>query len=283
MRNQLPYALVALTTPLALAAPARADSIAIEGQVQYVGAHPIAARADAGFCHIDFPHVHTYKPPRKARVLYRVRDGHHHFVGDPVGLGYEGPSHSYYGHHPVAVEVVVGAEPAYAEGQPLEYCYLTGPHYHRYEPPPGLTFEVKAGAHWYVGDFGPRYRKHRRRYVRVNAYYEPIVYERPAIVVDAPPVGYVGPFVEVHAHGHAGAPPVHAGVSAEVEVHVPTPSLSVEWGLSGVVADDHHHHRKHRKVKRRKHKHRKVKHRKVKHRRFKHRKVKGHRWRRGRH
>ena len=35
------------------------------------------------------------------------------------------------------------------------YCYLRGPHYHWYAPPPQTQFEMKGGAYWYVGNYEP--------------------------------------------------------------------------------------------------------------------------------
>lgn len=245
-----------LVTAAIAAAPAAASAdVVVEGQVQYVGVHPIAASPDEGVCYIEVPHVHVYAPPKKARVLYRTFDDHHHFVADPTAFGYDGPKHSYYGHHPIPIDVTVGLEPAYVEGQALEHCYLDGPHYHHWAPPPGITFTAKADANWYIGEFGPDYRKHRRRYARVNAFYEPIVYVRPEVVVEEPPVGYVGPFVDVHVTGGAvvEGPAVRGG--AAVDIHVPTPSVSVEVGLPSVRIGGgvhHHRHRKHKKFKKHK-------------------------------
>jgi hypothetical protein len=232
-----------LTLTAAAVLAALAPAMASAQQVRYSGTHPIPASVDGDFCYIEFPHVHMYQP-HEAKTLYRVENGHYHFVGDPVAHGYDGPRHSYYGHHPVVIDPDVHIH----VGQPVtEFCYLDGPHYHGYEPPPGLTFEVKGGAHWYIGKYPKDYHKHRKGYARINAVYKPVVYERPVVVVDAPPVGYVGPVVEVHA------------VAPAVEVHVPVPTIDIHVGVPGVVIGGHRHHKhkkykKHKRYKRGKHK-----------------------------
>src|SRR5690606_5390568 len=113
----------------------------------------------------EAPHVHVVAP-RRAKVLYRVHDGAYAFVGDPVAYGYEGPRHTYYGHHPVHLDVIVDGAPPEADP---EFCYLDGPHFHAWEPPAGVTFTVKGDASWYVGPFPPRYKQDKRRYGEINA------------------------------------------------------------------------------------------------------------------
>jgi hypothetical protein len=240
-------------------------------QVKYVGVHPAAG---GGFCYIEAPHVHIYKPhksKKKIKLLYRVHDGHYHFVGDPIGHGYEGPRHAYYGHHPIAVDVVAGV---HVDGAPhhVEFCYLDGPHYHWYAPPADLEFTVKGDAYWYVGVYPPRYKKHRKVLVGINAVYRPIRYTRPVIEVE-PPAAYVGPIVEVHAPvveagvvpARVHGPVVHGEVRAGVEVVVPAPTLEVGVSLPGVVVVEEHHHPPGRKVGW--YKHKKYKHKKYKHKR----------------
>ncbi len=243
-----------LLAAVGLVLPALAGS-AEAGQVKYLGGHPIAG---GGFCHIEAPHVHVYKPhksKKKTKLLYRVHDGHYHFVGDPAGHGYDGPKHAYYGHHPIAVDVVAGG---YHEGAPheLEFCYLDGPHHHWYKPAPDLEFEIKGDAYWYVAAYPPRYKKHRKVMVGINAIYRPLEYQRPVIEVE-PPVAYVGPVLEVHAHvgvhGRVVAPVVSGHIRAGIEVHVPTPHIEI--ALPGVVIVDKHHRHKHHKVKIKKRKH----------------------------
>ncbi len=209
-------------------------------QVHYIGGHPTGVDGDE-FCYIEVPHVHVYKPAAKhAKTLYRVHDNTYHFVGDPVGVGRDGEKFSYYGHHPIHVKVHANLDVDLDDFDD-DYCYLDGPHYHGYAPPPHLRFKLKGGAYWYVGKFSPRYRKHKKRYARINAVYRPLVYERPVVVVEERPPEYVGPIVEVEAV-------VPAVVVPRVEVHVPTPTLEVEVGVPGaVIIGGHKKHRKHRK------------------------------------
>jgi hypothetical protein len=220
-------------------------------QVKYVGVHPTP---DGGFCYIEAPHVHIYKPHKdkqKVKLLYRQHEGHYEFVGDPVGHGYDGPRHAYYGHHPVAVDVVAGVA---VEGAPhhIEFCYLDGPHHHWYAPPADLEFTVTGGAYWFVGTYPPEYERDRKALVRINAIYRPIEYQRPVIEV-APPPAYHGPIVDVHApvvevvtpavEVVAPAVEVRGAIRAGIEVHVPVPTVEVGVGLPGVIViDDHHHH-----------------------------------------
>lgn len=226
--------------------------------VKFSGQHPIPEAVDGKFCYIEWPHVHVYEPEHP-KVLYRVHDDHYHFVGDPVAFGYDGPKHSYYGHHPVVidpsihVDVDVDVEPV------TEYCYLDGPHYHHHPPPAGITFELKGGAYWYIGKYPPHYHKHKKRYDPIDVVYEPIVYVRPEVVVEAP-AGYIGPIVDVHVDAPAvvvekpaAAVRAGAGVRAGLEVHVPVPTIEIGIGVSGGVHHHHHGHVKH------KHKHRKHK------------------------
>jgi hypothetical protein len=213
-----------------------AHAAASAGQVKYAGAHPVATD-EGGFCYIEFPHVHVY-PPAKADVLYRVHDDHHHFVGDPVAFGYDGPKHAYYGHHPVVVDL---STHLHAGAPATEFCYIDGPHYHGYLPPPEVSFTVKGDAYWYTGKFPPAYHKHKKSLVKINTVYEPIVYTRPVVVVDSPPVGYVGPVLEVH---------------------MPVPAIELNIGVPGVVIERKHRYRygKHKKYKKYKKHHRRGKH-----------------------
>jgi hypothetical protein len=203
--------------------------------------------------------VHVYAPAKgnkkKAKLLYRVHDHQYHFVGDPAAHDYDGPRTSYYGHHPIALDVVAGVS---VDGAPhdVAYCYLDGPHYHAYAPAPNLEFEVKGDAHWYVGAYPDEYTRNRPALVRVNAVYRPIEYTRPVIEVE-PPTAYVGPIFVVDAPAVIVETPrarVRGGVS--VDVHIPTPTLEVGIALPGViVVDGHHHsHRKHKHKHYKKHK-----------------------------
>jgi hypothetical protein len=231
-------------------------------QVRYVGVHPVPDKAGGGMCYIEAPHVHVYAP-HKPEVLYRKHNGDHYFVGDPVAHSYDGPRHSYYGHHPIHVDVVVH-DAVTLDPEP-EYCYLDGPHYHGFAPPAGATFELKGEAYWYVGTYPAYYKQHKKRYVGINAVYRPIVYARPVIEVE-PPVAYVGPVIAVGAPViEVAGPAVEVrgpAVRAGVEVHIPVPTIEVGFGVG--VHHVHSHdcgHHGHGKFKRVKHKKFKGKHR----------------------
>jgi hypothetical protein len=226
---------------------------------RYVGIHPIAESAGGGVCHIEVPHVHVYQPAR-VDVQYRVHDGWHHFVGDPVAFGYDGPRTSYHGAHPIPLDVVAGMPRE--RGPRVEYCYLKGPHHHAYAPAVDTDFVVRGDVHWYVGTFPPAFERERARRAQINVIYEPLVYARPVVEVGPPP-GYVdvlvvAPAVVVETPAViVEAPPVprgHAGVS--VEVHVPVPTIEVGIGVGVGVGHVHGHpgsgkkYKKHKKHKR---------------------------------
>lgn len=243
---------VMASAALATLAPASARA----DQIKFASMHPIPASVsvEGGFCYIEVPHVHIYEP-EKAEVLYRTKDDHHEFVGDPVGFGYDGPKHSYYGHHPVQVDASVHLD----VGEPaVEYCYINGPHFHAYEPPPELSFTLKGGAYWYIGKYPRPYHRNKKRLAQINAVYEPIEYERPVVVVDARPPEYLGPVVNVDVHApvvevDAHAVHGHGHGHADVEVHVPVPTLDVHIGVPGVIVHERHGHRHHKHKKYRKH------------------------------
>lgn len=252
---------------------AAAMTIALAGraeakkQVKYVGVHPIAADAGGGFCYLEVPHVHVYTPA-KAEVLYREHDGGHFFVGDPVPYGYDGPKHAYYGPHPVHVDVLV--DESELDGDEIEYCYLDGPHYHYYTPPPSLKFTVKGGVYYFAGDYPEIYVEEKPRYAKINVIYKPLKYTRP-VVVEAPPPEYHGPVVDVHVYTPAvvvepavvepvivePAPAVVGGgvhvtgpaVHGHVEVGIAVPSVEVH--VPGVIVEEHVvvHEHKHKKRK----------------------------------
>ena len=248
-----------------------ADAEARSKQVRFVGVHPIAPAHGGGFCHIEAPHVHVWAPT-DARLQYREHEGDLYFVGDPVAYGWDGPRHSYYGHHPIHVDVTIGDDD---DDHDVEYCYLDGPHYHYYAPPPVVLdaeFRVQSGAYWYIGAPPPAYLEARPQLIKVNAVYKPLVYERPVIAVVTPPVGWIGARVDLVAPAVVVETPAVvvprararavAGFSAGLEVHVPAPVLSVEVGLPGVivgggVVHEHHHH--HDVIVVDKHKHKKHK------------------------
>lgn len=205
-------------------------------QVRFVGGHPIPKGEGGGFCHIEAPHVHVYVPT-DVKLQYRVVDDDYFFIGDPVAYGWEGDKYAYVGHHPVAVDAVIGEA-----GEHVEYCYLDGPHYHAYAPAASLEFELKADAYWYVGEPATAYVEARPVYDPIDVVYEPIVYVRPAVELEVAPVGWIGVAVV--------APVVVAPVEvvrpkkvrARVGVEVIAPSLVIELGVHA----DHHHHGKHK-------------------------------------
>lgn len=222
-------------------------------QVKYIGIHPIPKAEGGGFCNIEGPHVHVFAA---TKLEYRDHRGMSYFVGDPVAYGYDGPRHAYKGHHPIHVDVVVGdAEPD------LEFCYLDGPHYHYFTPPPGPEFAIVGETYFYVAEPPQVYVEARPAMMPINAVYTPIVYARPTVEVQAP-VGWI--------HARAGfaivtpgvvvAPPratvVTPGVVVDAHVHIPAPTLRVEVGVGiggGVVVGPggggrhKHKHKKHKK------------------------------------
>ncbi len=242
--------LIATLATLALAAsPAHAE------QVSYAGGHPIPAypgTPDGGYCYIEVPHVHVYTPA-EPEVLYRVHDNTYHFVGDPVAYHYDGPKYNYYGHHPIHVDISVDI---HIHNHHTEYCYIDGPHYHDYAPPDDIKFELHGDAYWYIGKFPRKYRRERKQLVRINTVYEPIVYERPVVVVEAPPRGYYGPFIEINVNApvvEVRPPEVRAGV----EVHIPVPTIEVDVAVPGViVVDKRRRYKRPKKYRKRYRKHR---------------------------
>jgi len=147
-----------------------------------------------------------------------------------------------------------------------EYCYLDGPHFHGYAPPPNVQFEARGGVYYYVGAMPSVYVEAKPRFARVNAYYDDYEYARPVVVVEPPHaavygvvgVPVVGVGVGVHGHGRGvvqGGVAAGVGVHAGVEVNVPMPSVEVV--VPGVIVEEHHHgaviveghHHKHKKWK----------------------------------
>jgi hypothetical protein len=229
MRWKISIFVVMTWAALAFAHSGRAEA----KQVRFVGVHPIAPEYGGGFCYIEVPHVHVYEPPH-AQEMYRVHDGRYLYVGDPVAYGYDGPKHAYYGPHPVPVNAIVEEDGP----EDVEYCYLDGPHYHYYAPPPNVKFKVKGGVAWYVGDFDPMYERDRPRFAHINLEMKPIRYARPVVVV-APPPEFRGPIVEVDPVDPTvivpvGGVDVHGpgvGIGVGVQVEVPAPSIDIHVGV----------------------------------------------------
>jgi hypothetical protein len=222
-------------------------------QVRYAGIHSVPKRQGGGLCHIEVPHVHIYVPD--IAVQYRQHDGQEVFVGDPVAYGWDGERHSYYGHHPIHVDVLLGVD------EPdVEYCYLDGPHYHAFAPPPVVEsdFRVEGGAFFYVGTPAPIYVEARPALIKINAVYQPIQYERPVVTV-SPPAGWIGVRFAVEPVRPAVVvpPPRRAVVDVYapvVEIHPPSVEIGIGIGVGvgvgvGAVRHAPPGHRKHKKWK----------------------------------
>jgi hypothetical protein len=207
--------------------------------VRYLSQHPLPRKMGGGFCYIDVPHVHDFGPsdPR----MYRQVDGQYYFVGDPTPFDYQGPRHGYYGPHPIVEANVQFGAP--------EYCYLQGPHYHWYQPPPQASFEMRGGVYWFTGTYEPVYYEQRPRYVVVNDAYAPIVYTRPVVDISIAPPAFHGEIV-------AGGP---GWRGQAVVVAPPPPVVQVGVGINvggppGAVVVEHDNGR-HRGWERHEHEH----------------------------
>lgn len=235
MRRRTLATLVAFTTLGAIGflglALLAAPAIAGPGrQVRYVGLHPIPKSEGGGICYIESPHVHIYDADK---IQYRDHRGSNYFVGDPVAYGYDGKRYPYKGHHPIHVNAVVG------DDDPDDtYCYINGAHYHYFAPPEGPEFRVVGDAYFYVGEPPRAYVDARPAMMKINAVYQPLVYERPVVTVEAP-VGWIGARAEFVGPGAAvvvDAPRTgvvvarpRAGIS--VDAVIPTPSLHIDVGI----------------------------------------------------
>lgn len=244
--------------PLVLMAAVVGTAVAGKGgkQVRYHGIHPVPKSEGGGLCYIEGPHVHIFAANK---LEYRDHRGANYFVGDPVAYGYDGPRHTYKGHHPVHVHANVGDD-----HEDVEFCYLDGPHFHAFAAPAGPDFEVVGDVNFYVGTPPPVYLEARPTLVKVNAMYTPITYERPVITVEAPSAwigvraGFGAPAaVVVDTRPAAVVVPgrVRAGLSVEV-VAPPPPSISIDVGIGvgvrgGVFVGGpgHKHKHKHKKWK----------------------------------
>ena len=202
------------------------------GKGRFLGAHPLAGRANAGYCYIDVPHVHDYLPDRPA--LYQQAGDAYVFAGDPVPFGYEGDKTVFYGHHPIPVD----SDSATSAPGPT-FCFLKGPHYHDYPQPEGPGFKVKDNVIFYVGAIPPPVAASRPQLERaIEAEFRPYVAQRPQVVVTPPPewqgTVYVAPPPSVVVAPQnptvVVAPPqpvVVAPVNPTVVVAPPTPTVVV--------------------------------------------------------
>lgn len=197
--------LAAWAVALALTGGAAAEA----KNVRYAGVHPRTGKPEGGLCYIQAVHVHSL-PPSNADVLYRMHNGVYFFIGDPTPFRYDGEKHAYYGHHPVVVNVVLEED---AKEDHVEYCYLDGPHYHAYPPPPGRKFVEKEDVHYYADEYPEEYNRGRPALAKVNVVYRPWLEVRP-VVVEAPPPQYHGPIFDVHV----AVPAPHLGVNVAVPV-----------------------------------------------------------------
>jgi len=238
---------ILMALALAVASPATAGKVG--KQVRYAGVHPVPKGDGGGMCHIEGPHVHVY--PVSAKLEYRTVGDANVFVGDPMAYGWDGEKHAYKGHHPVQVNVVADLpEPS------THYCYITGPHYHSFEPN-GPDFQVVGDAYFYVGTPAPLYLQARPQYIGVNAVYQPIAYERPVIEV-VPPSAWImvqPAFVIETPAAVVVEPPrgrANVGVGVGVSVQVPTISVGVQVGGPAVIVAPGRGHgkSKHKKSKR---------------------------------
>jgi hypothetical protein len=219
-RNLIALAMSVLVGIAGLVAPALAADLR---QFHYVGIHPLPKSEGGGICYIEGPHVHVFDVERK--VEYRNQHDGNYFVGDPVAYGYDGPRYAYKGHHPIRVVV---------DGAPHdEFCYLDGPHFHYFAPPEGPDWKLAGGAYFYVGAPAPAYVEARPAMMRINAVYQPLVYTRPVVAVEAP-VGWIGARAEFVGPGAVVVPP-RAGVAVEAVVPAPSLQVGIGIGVPGVV------------------------------------------------
>lgn len=206
-------AAVVLSTGLSSTAHARV--------VEYVSRHPVPHKFGGTFCTIDVPHVHNY-PPGDPR-MFREDNGQYYFVGDPSPFSYDGPRYSYYGAHPVVDAEIHFSHPI--------FCYIKGPHYHWYQPPPQAQFQLSGGAYWYVGTFPQVYYDERPRYVVINEAYAPMPYARPAVDIHvAPPA--VAAAISFGGPGFSAAAVV-GGPAVYVAPPAPAVQIGVGVGIGG--------------------------------------------------
>ncbi len=171
-----------VSTVLAVPPPPAAQPAPPKGKGRFVGPHPLAGRANAGYCYIDVPHSHNYQPDHP-NLYQQVGDGYV-FTGDPVPFGYEGQKTVFYGHHPVPAPAT--AEPV-AVANPT-FCFLKGPHYHDYPQPTGPGYKVKDEVVFYVGPIPPPVAAVRPQLEQATEVeYRPFVALRPKVTVVPPP------------------------------------------------------------------------------------------------
>lgn len=232
--------ILAAVGAFAWSGPGSAVAVAGNGrQIRYIGIHPLPKAEGGGICYIEGPHVHIFEADK---LQYRDHRGASYFVGDPVAYGYDGRRYAYKGHHPIHVSAVVG------DDEPGDvFCYISAPHYHYFAPPEGPDFQLAGDAYFYVGDPPRVYVDARPAMMKINAVYQPLVYERPVVTVEAP-VGWIGARAEfavpaaavtvtAPAAGVIVAPP-RAAVSVEAHIPMPSVHIGVGIGVPGVIVEE---------------------------------------------
>ena len=210
--------------PLPAAPTAAPPAAPPRGKGRFLGAHPLAGRANAGYCYIDVPHVHDYLPDRPA--LYQQAGDAYVFAGDPVPFGYEGDKTVFYGHHPIPVD----SDSATSAPGPT-FCFLKGPHYHDYPQPEGPGFKVKDNVIFYVGAIPPPVAASRPQLERaIEAEFRPYVAQRPQVVVTPPPEWQSVVWVAPPEPTVVVAPPPSVVVAAPPPVVVAPPTPTVVIG-----------------------------------------------------
>lgn len=215
-----------VSTSLAVPPPPAQPSAPPRGKGRFVGPHPLAGRANAGYCYIDVPHSHNYLPDRP-NLYQQVGDGYV-FTGDPVPFGYEGQKTVFYGHHPVPAPVA--AEPVAVAANPT-FCFMKGPHYHDYPQPQAPGYKTKDDVVFYVGPIPPPVAAVRPQLEQVTeAEYRPFVTLRPQVVVAPPPEWPGVVWVAPPAPTVVVAPP-----APQVVVAPPAPQVVVAAPVPAVI------------------------------------------------
>ena len=151
----------------------------LPGVAKYRGIHPLFPHTGA-FCYIDVTHVHR-KRPSDLRVYRVLPNDEYLFVGDPVALGYVGPTKAYFGPHPLDVGALSSLEKI--------FCYIRGAHFHAQESQPSRSFVSKAGVYWFMESFPPEFTRDRR-YLWVNDSGAIASYHPPTVSLADAPDGY---------------------------------------------------------------------------------------------
>jgi hypothetical protein len=200
-----------VTVGLALMILSPVVSADLPGVVKYRGIHPLFPHNGA-FCYIDVTHVHR-KRPTDLRVYRVLPDDEHLFVGDPVSLGYVGPTRAYFGPHPLAFSGLPVS--------PQIYCYLRGPHFHAQEAQPSTSFVAKNDVYWFMGTFPPEFERDRH-YLWINDTWAIGGYRPPKVALADAPNGYRLPAV---AEAHVAGPPPSSPLAGKAEAKTGRPGM----------------------------------------------------------